>query len=658
MALKFMALMVLACGASLLLTPIVRGVALRLGAVDKPGGRKIHLVPVPQFGGISIVLSVLLVVLSAGWFEPLNDMFSFEGRSIPALLWGSSLIFLVGIYDDLRPIPAWGKFLAQSVAAGIAIWCGVRIELISTLGTGAIDAGILAVPLTFLWIVGLTNAFNLIDGLDGLATGLGIIAAITSATIFFMGGNVSDGLFLLVLAGALIGFLRYNFHPASIFLGDSGSQFIGYVLAVTAVTGSQKGATALPVIIPLLVFELPILDTFLSMLRRALKREEGSRPPRTSMEIWIESAKRMFEADRDHVHHRLITMGLSHRAAVLTLYALAAGLSLLALVAVAAHYRNAGAILLTVIVATYIGVGKLGYEGVAFLKTGTLLRWGERVRCTRLSSLALLDVFLIATAYWAAFVLKYDGAWTEATLQWYLIAFPFALIVQVSVFWSLGLYRGVWRAMGAGDLLSLGFAIGIAVLLCYVLAMVYEPPAGIRAFWGINWILLEILIVSGRAAGKILVHLRRRSDETEGTRVIVYGAGRRGEWILRELNENRRLAFQPIGFLDDDARLTGRTINRVRVLGSSHDLASILNSHRVSALIVSSGKIPAERLRYVTTLCSDRQILVLRSQLQLECLSLNVEAARDTLEQGELMAFASHPTHTPEPSLAEKIGTL
>ena len=234
---KFMALMAVACGASLLLTPIVRNVALRLGAVDKPGGRKIHLVPIPQLGGIGIVLSVLIAVFAGRWIEPFSGMLTFEGKSMPSLLWGAPLVFLIGIYDDLHPIPAWVKFSVQAAAATVAIWCGVRIELISTLGTGAIDAGILAVPLTFLWIVGLTNAFNLIDGLDGLATGLGIIAAVTSATIFVMGGNASDGLLLLILAGALIGFLRYNFHPASVFLGDSGSQFIGYVLAVTAVTG-------------------------------------------------------------------------------------------------------------------------------------------------------------------------------------------------------------------------------------------------------------------------------------------------------------------------------------------------------------------------------------------------------------------------------------
>lgn len=176
------------------------------------------------------------------------------------------------------------------------------MKSLSFYGTGAFELGVLAVPLTFLWIVGITNAFNLIDGLDGLAAGLASIAAGTCATIFLLRGDAQDAMLLLMLLGSLIGFLRYNFNPAKIFLDDSGSLFIGYVLAVTAITGSQKGATALAVVVPLLVFGLPILDTLLSMVRRFIAGLRIIQPYEAPLRQWIIAAKRIFEADQQHIH--------------------------------------------------------------------------------------------------------------------------------------------------------------------------------------------------------------------------------------------------------------------------------------------------------------------------------------------------------------------
>ncbi|WHZ15119.1 MAG: Undecaprenyl-phosphate alpha-N-acetylglucosaminyl 1-phosphate transferase [Nitrospira sp.] len=615
-------LILVASSASLLLTPIVRDVAIRIGAVDKPGGRKIHVVPVPQLGGISVILSVLLAVFAAQVLEWMSGGSNLNIRESTAVLAGAGILFLVGFYDDLSAVPAWVKFLFQSAAAAITIWLGVRIESISIFGLGTVDAGVLTIPLTFLWIVGLTNAFNLIDGLDGLASGLGIIAAATSATIFFMGGGASsDGLLLLILVGALIGFLRYNFHPASIFLGDTGSQFIGYILAVTAVTGSQKSATALPVIIPLLVFGLPILDTILSMVRRAVRSVGASPQPCIAFRKWMNTAKHMFEGDRDHVHHRLLALGFTQRSAVLTLYALAAGLSCLAILAVVAQYRNAGVILSTVIVATYIGIRKLGYEEVAFIKTGTVLRWCERAVSTRLRFIVLLDGLLITTAYWAAFLLKYSELRELEIVTWYVTAFPCILIIQIGVFFGFGLYRDVNRIVGIDDLLPVSMAVGLAVLLSYMVSVIYDPPSGISALFGIDGLLLYILLVNRCCAYKILVNLRRRTSVAQGDHVLIYGAGRRGECILRELTENQGLGLCPVGFLDDDPQLINHKIGSVRILGSSRNLSAIFGCLNISVVIVSSRKIPAGRLGLVMKLCSRHQIPVLRWQFQLDHLS-------------------------------------
>src|SRR5207253_2249954 len=176
-------------------------------------------------------------------------------------------------------------------------------------------------------------------------------------------------------------------------------------------------------------------------------------------------------------------------------------------------------------------------------------------------------------------------------------------------------------AMGITDLLSLSLTAAIAVVLSYVAAVIYDPPSGILAFFAINGLLLQVLLLGGRSAYRNLVHLGRRESVTEGAHVLIYGAGRRGASILQELMENRGLGLRPIGFLDDDRSLIGRMINRVRILGSSPELASILNSQKVSALIISSHKITAERLAHVMKLCSKQRIPVLRGEFQLDRVS-------------------------------------
>jgi UDP-GlcNAc:undecaprenyl-phosphate GlcNAc-1-phosphate transferase len=647
--LNYLLLTLIAFCASLLLTPVVRDLAWRIGAVDKPGARKIHLAPVPRLGGISVVFAVGLTILTAYGLDRLNLGFTIVIDLWSPLFLGAIIVFLVGVWDDVRPLPAWLKFLFQAVAAGIAIWGGIRIEYLSPIGDDVFSLGMLAIPITFLWIVGLTNAFNLIDGLDGLAAGLGLIAAVTTATIFFMTGQVSHSLLLLILAGALAGFLRYNFHPASIFLGDSGSQFIGYVLAVTAITEVQKASTTLPVIIPLLVFGLPIFDTLISMIRRAFKGMGSGELHHTTLRKRIVSARRIFHPDRDHVHHRLLTMGFSHRCAVLMLYGLAVALSLLAFISEGARHRNSWAILLTVIVVMYIGLRKLGYDELAVLRTATALRWRERIIFTRLTFYTIVDWVLIAAAYWAAFLLKYDGAWAPGVTKWYLLAFPVVCIIQMSVFFGLGLYQGIWRVMGIADLLALSFAAGIAVLLSHVLLALLHPPTGIWAFFVIDGLLLQFLLLGGRSAYKILTHLGRRDSTTEGAHVLVYGAGRRGESILQELTENRTLGLHLMGFLDDDPHLIGTTINRVRIIGSSLDLDSILNSQKVSAVIIASHKITAERLFLVLNLCSKYRIPVLRGEFQLEPLAgVRLSGTREGSAKRKQIKAAAGVLHAPE----------
>jgi UDP-GlcNAc:undecaprenyl-phosphate GlcNAc-1-phosphate transferase len=296
---------------ALLLTPGARALGRRWGIVDVPTQRKIHTESVPRVGGISVTLAAMLALAGTAALgaADVDEVQSW----MPALL-GGLLVFGVGLWDDLRPVRPGTKLVFQVAGACVAVALGVRIDHVTLFDT-TLGLGLLAAPLTIVWIVGVTNAFNLMDGLDGLATGLAIIAAGTCAVVSIIRGDVQGGLLLVAFLGALCGFLPYNFNPATIFLGDSGSLVVGYVLAVTAITGLQKGATALAVAVPLLIFALPISETVLSVVRRTLGH----------------GVRHVFAPDRGHMHHRLLGLGLSHRNAVLLLYVVSLSLSLLAL---------------------------------------------------------------------------------------------------------------------------------------------------------------------------------------------------------------------------------------------------------------------------------------------------------------------------------------
>lgn len=308
-------------GATLLgyaLTPLAVRLAGYLGALDKPDARKVHSRPIPRLGGLAIFGAVMLSLGVGVGLAPAvwND------SPWPSVLIGALVVYLLGLTDDVGGLGPVSKLLVQFMAAFMPAAAGLLVEHVMLPGLGHVDLGVLAVPVTMIWIVGVTNAFNLIDGLDGLAGGLGLIAAIA----FFVIGVPRDplvGLFAAALAGALTGFLRHNFNPARIFMGDSGSLFVGYLLACLAVR-TTGGENPVGIAVPLLVVAVPLLDTTTAMARRYLGAIlKGG--PRAVLRPTV-----MFHPDRGHIHHRLLDCGLSQRQAVSVLYMLATALAGLA----------------------------------------------------------------------------------------------------------------------------------------------------------------------------------------------------------------------------------------------------------------------------------------------------------------------------------------
>lgn len=305
--------------AAMLLTPLVGRASTALGLVDAPGGRKIHARTVPRLGGVAVVLAACLALAGVTvMFDIDPSLFS----AMRAFVIAGAIIFVAGVVDDVRGLGPGTKLLCECVAAIVMMRSGLLIERVTLFGN-TWPLHWLAWPVTAAWLVGVTNAFNLIDGVDGLAAGIVTLAGAACASILVVRGHTPEAMLLTAFVGAYLGFLRFNFSPASIFLGDGGSLLAGFLLAATAITGWQKGATALATAVPLLLFAVPIADSAFAVLRRSLTRPADGR-------TLMATLRQIAQPDRAHIHHRLLALGWSERRTVIMLYAITAILSLLA----------------------------------------------------------------------------------------------------------------------------------------------------------------------------------------------------------------------------------------------------------------------------------------------------------------------------------------
>ena len=359
----YFALFLISAGASLTVTPLLRRFCERYRLLDEPRDkRKVHQRPVPRLGGVAIFLS-LAIALSC--LPLVNNLLTQtlrpQLREVIVFLICGSIVLLLGVYDDLRGANAWVKFTGLAGATILFYLLGGRIAGLSIpfVGNVALHPA-LGFLLTLVWVVGIANAFNLIDGIDGLATGSALFSSLVLLTVSLIQGNALVAVVALVLTGALAGFLRYNFNPASIFLGDSGSLFVGFALAALSVQGSQKASTAVAVAIPILAFGLPVVDTSVAIARRFLNR------------------KPIFEGDREHIHHMLLERGWSQRRVALVLYGVSALFGLLAMMFVNSGSSLTAVVLFVVGVAVVLALGKLRYHEVDELRASVKRNIAER----------------------------------------------------------------------------------------------------------------------------------------------------------------------------------------------------------------------------------------------------------------------------------------
>lgn len=331
----------------IIVTPFVIKLALKIGAVDQPNKRKVHVKPMPRIGGLAIFIGVIIgYFLSGVYFIP-----------ITAISLGGMVILLLGIWDDLKTLSAKTKLIVQMFAAIIVISSGLLIEVVHVPILGVYNIGFLSYPLTLLWIVGITNSINLIDGLDGLATGVSSIILITIGSLALIHGKALILTFCVILLGSLLGFLFYNFNPAKIFLGDMGALFIGYSISVISLLGLYKSVTLFSIFVPLLLLGVPLFDTLFAIIRRSVN-QTGIMSP-----------------DKNHLHHRLMSKGLSHRNTVLFIYGMGLTFSIIAITSAYTPLWGTIIILLVLLVFLELLAEAIGLVNEKFNPIISLLRF-------------------------------------------------------------------------------------------------------------------------------------------------------------------------------------------------------------------------------------------------------------------------------------------
>jgi UDP-GlcNAc:undecaprenyl-phosphate GlcNAc-1-phosphate transferase len=312
---------------SVMITPIVRMIAIKVNAIDIPKDeRRMHNKPIPLMGGLAIYVAFVIGVILY------NGILTTSQKGI---IIGATIIVIGGIIDGIKDLSPKYKLLIQVLAAMCLLLSGVKISIITNPFREFypyLNIGWIYMPVTIIWIVGVTNAFNLIDGLDGLAAGIAFISSVTLMIISIMNGRLEAAFLTAVLSGAILGFLPYNFNPASIFMGDTGSQLLGFLLAAISIEGAIKSATAFVIAVPILAFGLPIYDTLFAMIRRKI------------------NGKSIMQADKGHLHHRLIDMGLSQKQAVVIMYLLSAVLGGFSIIAMKSSTQRAYFLLASVVV--------------------------------------------------------------------------------------------------------------------------------------------------------------------------------------------------------------------------------------------------------------------------------------------------------------------
>ena len=594
---------------SLVLTPLVRRLAVATGQVAVPKDSRWHKKETALMGGAAIFISTMTV-----WVLAVNfiDWPIFGLPYLPMVLCASG-IFAMGLADDIFNMDPQHKLAAQIVITSILMLFGFRLDWIFSKTANLF--------LSIIWIVGITNAFNLLDNMDGLSAGIAFIAGIFLFLTHYLNPGVGPfiGPALLMSAiylGAILGFLVYNFNPASIFMGDAGSLFIGFVMACMTVTVSMDKPVGLGVghllsviAIPILIVFIPILDTgFVSIMRKLFRRP-------------------ISQGGRDHLSHRMVAIGFSEKKAVLVLYTFSVASGLIAL---AINYLSIGPTLVFIVLYLlfvvffwiYLASVKVYQEDSILSNNGLGAFTPILVQFTYKRRLfeVLLDFILVTTAYYTAYLLRFEGPvyyLIGGNFDLFLKSLPIMVACQIFCFYIMGVYRGIWESTSLSDLIDYIKAITVGtVMAMLILLFIYRFHSFSRAVFIIYWILMLILVSLSRLSFR-LVDEGIKKGKQRGKPTLIYGAGSGGQMVVKEIESNRALGFVLVGFIDDNPRKYKRKIMGYPVLGGRMELEKIIRANNIQEIVISFKKNGEEKKREVKNLCRSMEVEAEVTQMSL-----------------------------------------
>jgi UDP-GlcNAc:undecaprenyl-phosphate/decaprenyl-phosphate GlcNAc-1-phosphate transferase len=614
---------------TLVITPLVKRFAVSLNAVDKPGTRKIHTNATPRMGGLGIFVGFSLSVVLFAILK--NDIFLslLYSKDYLYIYLGALVMLGLGIADDKVGLNAKIKFTVQFTVAIFLVCNGLLIERITNPFGAPFELGWIAYPITVIWIVGVTNAINLSDGLDGLASGICLISALTMFAISLITKNAALLVLSAALIGALLGFLRYNFNPAQIFMGDTGSLSLGFLLATLSIKGSLVSSTTVSLLIPVIAMGLPIIDTLFAIVRRLI------------------TGKNPFSADKQHVHHRLLSFGLNQRQVVILLYGICILFGCIALALTAAQNEMAASLLLIFGIIVYTGIRRLGYiETIIIRMKHERYRQKKRLYKAlyyddddekeeislwhRLSARqTIIKVGLDFVFIFVSFSLTRffsEGANVIAVdSRLFRNQFVIIMLCCFASFLLFGYYRALWRYISLDAIGKYVKGVTVGALSSYFALAFFEPSLALppRHFI-IFWLFLLVLVTASRLLFNFYATYQKRelTRLSGGERVLIYGAGDRGEVALNSLIKEDIIDYRPIGFIDDNPAKYRKEILGYSIMGGIKDLEKIVIANQVQRIIISSPFINGNREGVLKEICRKHNVKLCHFKIQFDPISL------------------------------------
>jgi UDP-GlcNAc:undecaprenyl-phosphate GlcNAc-1-phosphate transferase len=573
----------------------------------QPAKNRWHKQPTALVGGIAIYFGMSIPLFQIADFATIVPHFFRNSSpaplpSINAVIWvGITFLFVVGLFDDFLHIKPYTKLVCQILAASLVAFLGFRLHWLTSLTADT--------TLTILWIIGITNAFNLLDNMDGLCAGIGSIASVYVAVLLldkFPDASVAA----LILFGALLAFLFYNFNPASIFMGDSGSLLIGFTLAVLTVCYPESGTDTVNRIssyaVPILVMMVPIFDTTLVTFIRTLSGRKAS------------------EGGKDHTSHRLVLMGFTERGAVIFLYAICAISGLSGWLVSTQDSLTSPAVIMPMLLSFLLMGIYLAQLRVYPEREFSLLRDRPytpiliELTYKRQLMLVMLDFFLIAFVYYLSYRLRFDSLAFPFYFKVFLRSLPAVIACKFIAFFIVGVYRGIWGFMSTDDVFVQLKASTIASLLSVAaVTFIYRFENFSKGIFVIDWLLTSGYLLGTRGSFRMFLDAMKRKT-LSGDTVLIYGAGRGGEILLREILNNKRLNLKPVGFIDDDPLKKGKKLQGYPILGSFPELGAFLDKHAVNGLLISFRHNDALKLESIKKSCSKNNLFLKRFTICLD----------------------------------------